>query len=80
MYSSRFRRRKNAKAMWLEESERLAKEKAPAATKVSRLDKEQAHATRCLAGPPFSSESSSTSSDNDGPPDADAYDEDFNAY
>ena len=69
-------RRKNAKALWLEESECLAKEKVAAAAKVSRLDKEQAHPTRCLAGPPFSS----TSSNDDGTPDADAYDEDFNAY
>ena len=35
-------RRKNAKALWLEESECLAKEKVAAAAKASRLDKEQA--------------------------------------
>lgn len=75
-------RRKNAKALWLslEESKRLAKEKAAAAAKASRLNKERAHVARGLAELPSSYEFSGTSNDVDDPPSVDAYCEDFNAY
>lgn len=69
-------RRKNAKALGLdlEDSERLAKEKAVTATKTSCLVKEQARTTRRLARLPSSPESSDTSSNDDGPPDANEFD------